>query len=62
MIVSIAEKAAKEFGVKLYYRDFREYFRDGQNIAREEGLYRQKYCGCIYSFNDSKFRDKIKWE
>ena len=62
MIIDIAEKAAKESGVELYYRDFREYFRDGQNIAREEGLYRQKYCGCIYSFNESKFQDKIKWE
>lgn len=62
MIREIAEKAAEEFGVGLYYKDFREYFREGQNIAREEELYRQKYCGCIYSYNESRFKEKIKWD
>ncbi len=62
MMIGIGEKSAEEFNVGFYYKDFREYFRDGQNIAREEGLYRQKYCGCIYSYNESKFKDKITWE
>lgn len=62
LIVQIGESAAEKFGVSFYYKDFREFFRDGQNIAREEGLYRQKYCGCIYSYNESKFREKISWD
>ena len=44
-----AEKAAAEFGVEFLYRDFRPYFRQGQERARELGFYMQKYCGCIFS-------------
>lgn len=44
-----AQEAAEEFGVEFLYRDFRPYFREGQDRARELGLYMQKYCGCIFS-------------
>lgn len=43
------EKLSEEFGIEFLYRDFRVGFRDGQNKARELGLYMQKYCGCIFS-------------
>ncbi len=62
MINEIGISAGRRNDVAFYYKDFREYFRGGQNIAREKGLYRQKYCGCIYSYNESKFRDKISWD
>lgn len=52
LIKSIGEKAAEKYGVPFYYRDFREGYRQGQNEAREMGLYRQKYCGCIISYNE----------
>ncbi|MEG2351563.1 MAG: epoxyqueuosine reductase QueH [Bacilli bacterium] len=39
----------KKYGIKFLYRDFRPGFRQGQNKAREIGLYMQKYCGCIFS-------------
>ena len=45
----VAEKAAVTYGVEFLYRDFRPYFRDGQNFAREKGFYMQKYCGCVFS-------------
>lgn len=45
------EMFAKKYGVKFYYRDFREGFRQGQQQAKEMGLYRQKFCGCIISKN-----------
>ncbi len=44
-----AERAASEFGVEFLYRDFRPYFRAGQEFAREQGFYMQKYCGCVFS-------------
>ena len=44
-----AEAAAAEFQTEFLYRDFRPYFREGQERAREMGLYMQKYCGCIFS-------------
>ena len=35
------ERAAAEFGVEFVYQDFRPYFREGQEIARQQGLYLQ---------------------
>ena len=45
----VAERAASEYGVEFLYRDFRPYFRAGQDKARELGFYMQKYCGCLFS-------------
>ncbi len=44
-----AQRAAKEYGVEFLYRDFRPYFKAGQEKARELGMYIQKFCGCIFS-------------
>ena len=52
LLKETAEAAASEFGVEFLYRDFRPYFREGQDKARELGLYMQKYCGCIFSEED----------
>lgn len=62
LIRELGEKAAAKHGVKFYYRDFRPGFRLGQQQAREMGLYRQKFCGCILSLEASPFKDKIKWD
>lgn len=48
----VAERAASEYGVSFLYRDFRPYFRAGQERARALGMYIQKYCGCIFSEED----------
>lgn len=45
----IGEEMAEKYGLTFLYRDFRPGFRDGQNEARELGLYMQKYCGCVFS-------------
>ena len=31
------------------YKDFREGWKEGQAKARSLGIYRQNYCGCIFS-------------
>jgi len=48
-IKEIGEKAAKDYSVDFFYRDFRPHFHEGQRQARNAGYYMQKYCGCIYS-------------
>ena len=45
----VAERAAAEYGVSFLYRDFRPYFREGQERARALEMYIQKYCGCVFS-------------
>ncbi len=53
----IAENAAEKYEIEFLYRDFRPYFKEGQEKAREKGLYMQKYCGCIFSEED-RYRKK----
>jgi predicted adenine nucleotide alpha hydrolase (AANH) superfamily ATPase len=43
------EKAALRHGVNFHYEDFRPGWQEGIRLSREMGLYRQQYCGCIYS-------------
>ncbi len=52
-------RASKRVGIPFIYRDFREGYYKGQQMAKEDGLYRQKYCGCILSLDESEFKDKI---
>jgi len=48
-IVTIGEKIARAKGVGFYYQDFRPGFKAAQEQAKKENLYRQKYCGCVFS-------------
>ena len=45
----VAERAAKEYNVEFLYRDFRPYFKEGQERARALEMYIQKFCGCVFS-------------
>jgi len=49
LIRSIAESVAVQHGIPFLYRDFREGWSEGVRISKEVGMYRQSYCGCIYS-------------
>ncbi len=52
LLRKVCEETAAKYGVRFVYIDFRPGFRQGQQEAREIGLYRQKYCGCIRSLRD----------
>lgn len=54
-IRSIAEEASKKHGISFYYEDFRIGWKQGQEKARSLGIYRQQYCGCIYSEKERFF-------
>ncbi len=58
LMKTVAEDAAARFGVRFLYRDFRTYFRQGQERAREKGFYMQKYCGCIFSEEERYVKQK----
>ncbi len=49
LLVSIAEEASKRHGIAFLYRDFRAGWQEGQQKAKALGMYRQQYCGCVYS-------------
>ena len=52
LIKSEGERLAEIYGINFLYSDFSEGFREGQKQAKELGLYRQKYCGCIKSLSE----------
>jgi hypothetical protein len=44
-----AEELSRLHKVPFYYQDFRDGWQQGIEMAKEMELYRQPYCGCIYS-------------
>jgi predicted adenine nucleotide alpha hydrolase (AANH) superfamily ATPase len=48
-IINIGRLMQDKYGVEFYAEDFRSGFNEGRRFSRELELYRQKYCGCIYS-------------
>jgi len=59
-IAKLLEELATEYNLTFLYRDFREGWRYGQDEARAAGLYMQKYCGCVYSEEESTFAKNNK--
>jgi len=48
-IAEEGERAARQAGVPFLYEDLRPRYRRSRELARQLGLYRQKYCGCLLS-------------
>ena len=52
------ERAGKRHGVTFVYEDLRPGFRESAQMSREMGLYRQPYCGCIFSEKDRYYKEE----
>jgi predicted adenine nucleotide alpha hydrolase (AANH) superfamily ATPase len=48
-IRSIGESIGKAVGIPFLYDDFRRGWKRGVAESKRLGMYRQSYCGCIYS-------------
>jgi len=49
LIRRIGEELAAENGVKFHFENFRRGWSERGRLTKEYDLYRQQYCGCIYS-------------
>ena len=49
LLKATAEAIAETLDIPFVYRDWRKGWNEGVKNYRKMGLYRQKYCGCIYS-------------
>jgi predicted adenine nucleotide alpha hydrolase (AANH) superfamily ATPase len=58
LLCEIGREVAGQHGLTFIDEDFRPGFRQSQAMAREYGLYRQGYCGCIYSEKDRYYKEK----
>lgn len=57
LIRSIGESIGKSVGVPFLYHDYREGWKEGIECSKEMGLYRQHYCGCIYSEKERYYKE-----
>ena len=48
-IVEVARDIEKQSRVEFYYHDLRPTWQQGINLSKDWEIYRQNYCGCIYS-------------
>lgn len=49
LIKRIGESVASSFTIPFNYYDFRKGWKEGVEASKRLNLYRQQYCGCIYS-------------
>lgn len=59
LIKETGEFMAQKIGIPFYYEDFRPGWKRGVEVSRAMGLYRQQYCGCIYS-EAERFSQKVE--
>jgi predicted adenine nucleotide alpha hydrolase (AANH) superfamily ATPase len=60
-IRQIGERLADQHKIPFYYEDFRLGWQQGIDMSKEMDIYRQSYCGCIYSEQeryDKRFRKR----
>ncbi len=62
VIIDIGREMEKRHSVQFYFEDFRPGWKQGVELSKELGLYRQKYCGCIYSEMEKhlKVREEVR--
>ena len=49
LICELGEEIGRSRGIPFVYRDFRQGWQEGAQEAKKLNLYRQQYCGCIFS-------------
>ncbi|MDE7295344.1 MAG: epoxyqueuosine reductase QueH [Oscillospiraceae bacterium] len=58
----IGGEIAEEVGVKYLYSDFKKKngYKRSTELSKEYGIYRQDYCGCVYSMQEARSRRQEK--
>jgi hypothetical protein len=49
LLKKIGSDISREERIGFCYEDFRTGFKEAHDLAKKQGIYCQKYCGCIYS-------------
>ncbi|MEJ2728673.1 MAG: epoxyqueuosine reductase QueH [Deltaproteobacteria bacterium] len=57
LVRSMGESIGKSVGVPFLYRDYREGWKEGIECSKQIGLYRQQYCGCVYSEKERFYKE-----
>ncbi len=57
-IIEIAHQMSAKYHVDFFYKDWRKLWKEGISLSKKAGMYRQQYCGCIFSEED-RYRERI---
>ena len=49
LLWEIGNKISEEEGINFLYTDLRKRYSDSRHMTKGLSLYRQQYCGCVYS-------------
>jgi epoxyqueuosine reductase len=49
LLKATCEAISEQYGIPFVYKDWRTGWNEGVKRYRKLNLYRQKYCGCVYS-------------
>lgn len=55
----VGDEMAKKHGVKYLFSDFKKKggYKRSCELSREYGMYRQDYCGCVFSARERRIKD-----
>ncbi len=59
LIKELGGSIGRELGVPFLPADFREGWKEGIEESKKLGMYRQQYCGCIYSEKERYYRKPV---
>lgn len=57
-IIAICEELAARHSLDFFYEDWRTLWQEGIRLSKAAGMYRQQYCGCIFS-EEERYREQI---
>ena len=57
LIKELGERLGKKYNVNFYDEDFWEGWKEGITLSKKMGLYRQQYCGCVFSEKERYFKE-----
>jgi len=58
LMIEFAEAASRKYKIAFHYEDYREGWKEGIAVSKERNMYRQQYCGCIYS-EEERYKDQL---
>ncbi len=58
LVRDLAQEVSRKWGIPFHDEDFRVGWKEGQEQARAREMYRQQYCGCIFSEKERYLKRK----
>lgn len=54
IIAEELERACNKYGILAFYEDYSPLYGNATRRSRDAGMYRQNYCGCLYSRDEAE--------